>query len=97
MKIHYTPEAIGDLGRLREFISGKNPVAVKRMAKELLSGIKRLKVFPKMGIEVTHSPNPKVVRDLFIGQYTVRYLLANEAIYILHMWHDKESESGQLS
>ncbi|PCJ39540.1 MAG: plasmid stabilization protein [SAR86 cluster bacterium] len=92
MKIHYTPESIEDLARLRNFIADKNPPAAQRMATELLSSIKKLKVFPKMGVGVTSSPNPEAIRDLFIGQYTVRYLLATDMTYILRMWHDKESE-----
>ena len=33
MNLKFTPEAIGDLTRLREFIEEKNPVATQRIAK----------------------------------------------------------------
>lgn len=92
MNILYTPEAIDDLTRLREFISEKNPHAAQRVAGELLEGINKLKVFPKMGITVNRAPDPSIIRDLFIGSYTVRYLLANEQIHILRLWHGKEIE-----
>ena len=92
MKIRYTPEAIHDLGRLREFIEIKNPVAAQRVAKELLLGIDKLKVFPKMGVQVLKAPQPELVRDLFIGNYTVRYLIAKEELIILRLWHGKEIE-----
>ena len=78
MKIRYTPEAIDDLDRLREFIEIKNPVAAQRVAKELLLGIDKLKIFPKMGVEVLRAPQPGLIRDLFIGNYTVRYLTTKE-------------------
>jgi plasmid stabilization system protein ParE len=42
MNVHYTPEAINDLNRLREFISEKNPYAAQRIAGELLEGINKL-------------------------------------------------------
>lgn len=92
MRISYTPEAIDDLARLREFIAVKNPVAAQRIANELLVGIEKLKVFPRMGISVTRAPDPEIIRDLFIGQYTVRYYLKDSEIFILRLWHDKEIE-----
>ena len=94
MKIRYTPEAIHDLDRLREFIEIKNPVASQRVAKELLLGIDKLKVFPKMGVRVLRAPQPELVRDLFIGSYTVRYLIAKEELIILRLWHGKEIEKN---
>lgn len=90
MNILYAPEAIDDLNRLREFISEKNPHAAQRVAGELLEGINKLKTFPKMGIKVKLAPDPSIIRDLFIGSYTVRYLIANEEIHILRLWHGKE-------
>ena len=92
MKIRYTPEAIHDLDRLREFIEIKNPVASQRVAKELLLGIDKLKVFPKMGVQTLRAPQPELVRDLFIGNYTVRYLIAKEELIILRLWHGREIE-----
>jgi plasmid stabilization system protein ParE len=94
MSIHYTPESVNDLNRLREFISEKNPYAAQRIAGELLEGINKLMVFPKMGIPVSRAPAPSMVRDLFVGSYTVRYLLAGDKIYILRLWHNKEIERG---
>lgn len=92
MNIQYTPEAVADLNRLREFISEKNPYAAQRVAGELLEGINKLLTFPKMGIPVARAPDPALIRDLFIGSYSVRYLLAEDNIYILRLWHNKEVE-----
>jgi len=95
MKISYSPEAIEDLIRLREFIEIKNPIAAQRIAKEILSGVDKLKVFPRMGVQVLRATNPDLIRDLFIGNYTARYLLAKDQIFILRLWHDKEAEKEQ--
>lgn len=92
MKISYTPEAIADLARLREFIEIKNPVAAQRIASELLIGIDKLKIFPKMGIQVLRAPQPELIRDLFVGNYTIRYLIKGDEIIILRLWHGKENE-----
>ena len=94
MNIEYSPESIEDLIRLREFIEIKNPYAAKRVSKELLDGIDKLKVFPKMGICVSKAPDPKLVRDLFVSDYTVRYLLKDNCAVILRVWHGKEIEKN---
>lgn len=92
MKISYSPEAVEDLIRLREFIVIKNPLAAQRIANELLAGIDKLKVFPKMGISVAKAPDPELIRDLFIDQYTIRYFFTGIDIIVLRLWHDKENE-----
>ncbi|MCF6254118.1 MAG: type II toxin-antitoxin system RelE/ParE family toxin [Thiomicrorhabdus sp.] len=90
MKITYTPEAIADLVRLREFIENKNPQAARRIAKELVAGISQLKIFPFIGVVVEEAPEPEMVRDLIIGSYIARYLVYSSEIYILRIWHHKE-------
>ena len=92
MIIQYTPEAIQDLARLREFIGVKNPLAAKRIGENILAGIEKLKPFPKIGLAVQHATEPDKVRDLYVGNYTVRYLVGENLIYILRIWHGKEIE-----
>ncbi len=92
MSIQYSREAIDDLVRLREFIEVKNPYAAKRVAAKILTGIEKLKLFPEIGLLVQHAPDPKEIRDLFVSNYTVRYLLGKDTIYILRVWHGKEIE-----
>lgn len=92
MRVSYSPESIDDLIRLRDFIKDKNPVAAQRIANELLDGINKLKLFPKIGLPVFRAADPQSIRDLYIGNYTVRYLIGNNEIYILRLWHGKEIE-----
>ncbi|MCI2283583.1 type II toxin-antitoxin system RelE/ParE family toxin [Colwellia sp. MSW7] len=89
MIIQYSPEAIDDLVRLREFIAAKNPYAAKHVAQKLLSGIEKLKDFSEIGLSVQRFPEPEKIRDLFVTNYTVRYLIGQEAIFILRVWHGK--------
>ena len=90
MRISYSPESIEDLWRLREFIEIKNPRAAQKMAASILKGIRQLKLFPYMGVEVPRAPNPEMIRDLIIGNYIVRYLVNSEEVYVLRVWHHKE-------
>lgn len=92
MKIQYSPEAIDDLARLKEFIEVRNPYASKRVASNILAGIEKLKTFPQIGLAVQRAPDPQVMRDLFVSNYTIRYLISKETITILRIWHGKEVE-----
>ena len=89
MKIIYTPEAVNDLKHLREFIEIKNPEAASRFAKSLQTGIKKLKTFPNLGIDVKEDESG-LIKDLILGDYIVRYLPLKEVIHILRIWHHKE-------
>ena len=90
MRIFYSPESIEDLRRLREFIEIKNPTAARKTAASILKGIKQLRSFPYLGVEVTQAPNPEMIRDLMTGNYIVRYLVNGEEIYVLRVWLHKE-------
>ena len=92
MNLRFSPEAIDDLVRLREFVEEKNPAAAQRIAKELLLGLEKLKVFPEIGLKVERAFEPQRIRDLFIGKYTVRYLVGEGEIVVLRIWHGKEHE-----
>lgn len=92
MNLSFTPEAIEDLIRLREFISIKNQFAAQKASSEILASLENLKVFPRMGLPVSSAPDPESIRDLFIGNYTARYFIGNEQLIILRIWHSKESE-----
>lgn len=90
MKILYSPESVGDLIRLREFIEIKNPQAAQKIALSLNKGISQLKSFPLLGVEVELAPDPEKIRDLIISNYIARYLIHSKQIYILRIWHHKE-------
>ena len=92
MRIDYSSESIEDLIRLRAFIETKNPLAARRIANAILEGVDKLKIFPRMGLPVQRAPDPELIRDLYIGQYTIRYLVSEKRIYILRIWHGKEIE-----
>jgi plasmid stabilization system protein ParE len=92
MRIRFTVEAIQDLERLRAFVASKNPHAARRIAAEILDGIENLVLFPDMGLPVSRAPDPRVIRDLFVGSYTIRYLREENSIIILRIWHGKESQ-----
>ncbi len=94
MKVKYSLESIDDLQRVVEFIEVKNPYAARRIAIDLQEGVEKLKQFPKVGLPVLKAADQDVIRDLYITNYTVRYLITDEVIYVLRVWHNKENEKN---
>ena len=96
MKLAFSREARGDLVRLRAFIAKHNPAAAERLARRLIQGIERLLRNPRLGRRVTVAPDqmaPEEIRDWVVGEYVVRYLIADERIVVLRVWHGKEQRA----
>lgn len=89
IEVKYSPESIADLQRLVEFVELKNPYAARRIAIDLQEGVSKLKQFPKIGLPVAKAFDPEKIRDLYISDYTVRYLINENTIYILRVWQNK--------
>ena len=94
MKVKYSPESIEDLQRVVEFVENKNSYAARRVAIDLQEGLDRLKQFPEIGLPVLIAADSEKIRDLYVGNYTVRYLITEEIIYVLRVWHSRENEKN---
>lgn len=94
MKVRYSSESIDDLQRVVEFVENKNPYAARRIAIDLQEGVDKLKQFPQIGLPVLKAFDPEQIRDLYVGDYTVRYLITEDIIYVLRIWHGKENEKN---
>lgn len=92
IEVQYSPESVADLQRVVEFVEVKNPYAARRIAIDVQEGVSKLKQFPQIGLPVIKAPDPEKIRDLYVSDYTVRYLITSETIYILRVWHNKENE-----
>ena len=71
--------------------SAKNPAAAQRTARDVLLGLEKLKAFPELGLRVQRAPD-RIVSGTFIGSYVVRYLVGDQDIVVLRVWHGKENE-----
>ena len=94
MKVKYSLESVDDLQRVVEFVEGKNPFAARRIAIDIQEGVAKLKQFPKIGLPVMKASDPDTIRDLYVGNYTARYLISDKYIYILRIWHNKENDKN---
>ncbi len=77
IEVKYSPESLEDLQRVVEFVEVKNPYAARRIAIDLQEGVSRLKQFPEIGLPVIKAPDPERIRDLYVNDYTVRYLITD--------------------
>jgi plasmid stabilization system protein ParE len=94
IEVKYSPESLVDLQQVVEFVEAKNPYAARRIAIDLQEGVSKLKQFPQIGLPVIKAPDPKTIRDLYVSDYTVRYLITDKSIYILRVWHNKENDKN---
>ena len=88
MKIMFSDKAISDLKRLREFIAINNPENADKVASKIIRAINNLTIAPQLGKRLESFS--KEVRELSIGRFVFRYLVEEEYVVILNIWHSKE-------
>ena len=87
LQVIYTNNAINDLGRLREFLRSKNPLAAERAAQAIREGIAILGFQPQMGRPIEDMPV-----DFRDSGYLARYYFTDDTVIILAIRHQKELE-----
>jgi plasmid stabilization system protein ParE len=88
MRLQFTRSATRDLIRLRAFIAEKDPQAASRVSRRLGRAIRQLRDHPALGKPLEDLPE---VRELVAGDYIVRYILDEETVTILRIWHGREA------
>ncbi len=96
MRLQYSPQSIADLQRLHDFVAVKNPLSARKVAIEIQESAEKLKQFPQIGLPVSRTGNAHNIRDLYVGNYTLRYLISDaETVFVLRIWHNKETEKDR--
>ena len=90
MQLKWTSKALSDLARLHEFLALVNPSAAAQVVQTLTAAPISLLKTPRTG-EQLYEFEPREVRRLLIGNYEMRYEIADAAIYILRVWHGREN------
>jgi plasmid stabilization system protein ParE len=88
MQIRFSPESVQDLKRLHDFLAQYDPEIARTTVLNLKSGINRFAGTPNMGRPLEDIEG---VREFVFGRYVVRYLVKDEAVYVLRLWHAKEN------
>ena len=88
MQIRFSPESVQDLKRLYDFLAQDDSETAQTTVINLKTAIKRFAEMPHIGRPLEDIEN---VREFVFGRYVVRYLVRDEAVYILRFWHSKEA------
>lgn len=92
MRIAWTARASFDLVRLHEHLHPVAPDAAARVVQQLASAPDRLLDYPRIG-EKLDAYVPREVRRIIVGNYELRYEIADTTIFILRLWHCRENRS----
>jgi len=92
VRIQWTSKASSDLVRLHEHLRPVAPEAAARVVQQLSRAPDRLLDFPRMG-EKLEAYQPREVRRIIVGDYELRYEIADATIFILRLWHSRENRS----
>jgi plasmid stabilization system protein ParE len=90
MDLKWTSKALSDLARLYEFLSPVNKPAAARTVQALSKAPTILLTNARIG-EQLFQFEPREVRRILVGQYEMRYEVADETIYVLRLWHTREN------
>jgi plasmid stabilization system protein ParE len=92
MRIKWTGRASSDLVRLHEHLRHVAPDAAARVVQQLARAPDRLIDYPRIG-EKLDTYAPREVRRIIVGNFELRYAIADATIFILRIWHCRENRS----
>jgi plasmid stabilization system protein ParE len=78
--------------RLYEHLRPVAPAAAARVVQQLARAPDRLLDYPRIGEKLT-AYEPREVRRILVGDYELRYEIADATIFVLRLWHARESRS----
>lgn len=90
MELKWTSKALADLTRLHEFLAPVNKSAATRAVQALTKAPTILLTNPRIG-EQLFQFEPREVRRILVGEYEIRYEIQASLIYVLRLWHTRES------
>jgi plasmid stabilization system protein ParE len=93
--ILFSPDAVEDVERLRNFLDRKNPDAARRALAVIWTAIDRLQEFPYLGMSTDDADIRQIVVRFGASGYFVRYagLPGTKDILITRIWHGREART----
>ncbi len=92
MRITWTAMASYDLVRLHEHLRPVAPDAAARVLQQLASAPDHLLDYTRIG-EKLDAYAHREVRRIIVGNYELRYEIADATIVVLRLWHCRENRS----
>ncbi len=93
-QVRFTPAALRDLQRLREFLRLKNPLAAKRASAAIIKAIQQLGQHPQVGrpVEEMDTAYRELPIDFGDSGYIALYRYEGDTVTVLSLRHQKEAE-----
>ncbi len=94
MPVVWRAKALADVGRIVRYIAADNPVAAKRVGRELLLAADSLMMFPRRG----RPGRLAGTRELVVTPpYLIVYGVSGvDLVTILRVWHAAQDRSGSI-
>ena len=89
MALRWTTSARADLVRLHEFLETVDPRAAALAVRHIVAGARRIPGRPRLGQRLREFTG-REVRRLLIGEYELRYELAERDVFVLRIFHTRE-------
>ena len=90
-RIHWSEPARFDQRRLRAWVERHRSDRARADGQRLKRAIEHLQTHPRMGRRVpVPDGGPEELRELSIAPYVIRYVLTEDAIIIVRIWHGRE-------
>jgi plasmid stabilization system protein ParE len=85
-EIRWTEEAVKWLRKIYDYISEDNPIAAQKVIEGIYEKTQILESFPEIGYKYRDEPDGQV-RILLFGHYRIAYLIKQDAVEILGIFH----------
>jgi len=85
-EVRWTPQAIGDLDAITNFIAQDSPHFASLFVLDVFAAVERLDLFPQSGRVVLEKNDPQI-REILLGNYRIIYRLRDEVAELFTIHH----------
>jgi toxin ParE1/3/4 len=89
VRVRFTPSTRRELLEALEFIEQDSPVAAGAMLERSVAGLAQLQDFPESGRVGPEFPDLPY-REVLVNPYRFFYLITNDAVWIVAVWHERQ-------
>ncbi len=91
-KLVWLPQTQKDIKRLYDFLRDKNPTAANNAIRAIRTGARQLEDYPEAGRPMNDGTGRReLVMTFGAGGYVLRYMLDDQKVVIIRVWHGREN------
>jgi plasmid stabilization system protein ParE len=89
VRVRFTPSARRDFLDALAYVRDESPAAAEALAARAGDGLAQLRDFPDSGRVVPEFPD-LMYREVLVHPYRFIYRVADDAVWIVGVWHDRQ-------